>query len=433
MAAQALLVPARRPKVLFVTPVVPAFAGLGAAMRCAQSLDALCNLADVTLLILRRPAIREEVIDSWFHECTEQVVDWYMPERSMRSGARFGQSSGLIGRLRRVLRGAPLELDDYPPELAHGLTLNNGEPFHSMHVFRLRAAPIALRLAERLGIPKARRVLDLDDLESKAMRRLADARRHLLGHQTYWLDRLESAKTARAEERLGSGFGSVLLCSAKDRDEFQQRCPSTTVTVLPNVYPLPTGDALPAHSPPARPTVLFVGSLDYLPNQDAVRLLLDEIVPRVRRDVPNVIFRVAGRRPPEWMTKDCQAAWVDLVPNPPDMAPLYRDATVTVVPLLSGGGTRIKILEAFAYGVPVISTTVGAEGLEITPGQDILIADVSEDFARDVVALLANEERRTRISVAGRTTLERFYSAPRTKAYLCHTHALGQGDVPRPP
>lgn len=424
MAAQAPVVPARRRKVLFVTPVVPAFTGLGAAMRCAQSLDALCKLADVTLLILRRPAIREEVIDSWFHECTEQVVDWCMPERSMTPGARLSQSSGLVGRLRRVLRGAPLELDDYPPELADGVALKTDEPFHSMHVFRLRAAPIALRLAERLGIPKAGRVLDLDDLESKAMRRLSDTRRHLLGHQTYWLDRLESAKTARAEERLGREFGTVLLCSAKDRDEFQQRCPDTTVAVLPNVYPLPAGDVLPDHSPPARPTVLFVGSLDYLPNQDAVRLLLDEIVPRVRYDMPDVIFRVAGRRPPEWMAKDCQAARVDLIPNPPDMAPLYRDATVTVVPLLSGGGTRIKILEAFAHGVPVVSTTVGAEGLDVVHRRHLLLADHVDSLATSLRELLRNADDGVSLAAGGRALLAERYLPAAMLTTLSHLHLM---------
>jgi glycosyltransferase involved in cell wall biosynthesis len=415
---------AARPRILFVTPVVPAFTGLGAAMRCAFSVASLCDLAEVTLLLVRRPANREEPIAEGLRNRLAEVVEITLPEGLETPRERFAGLAGVAGLVRRALHPAPLELGDYPAIAADDIALSGGSPWHSMHVFRLRIAPLALRVADRLGIPAKRRVLDLDDVESVALRRLAEARRAELGGATYWLERLESIKTARAEERLARSFGTVLLCSTRDQQAFQRRCPQCAVGVLPNVYPLPATTGDEPRLPPSSPTVLFVGSLDYPPNQDAVRLLLQEIVPLVRNTTPDVVFRVAGRRPPEWMARDCAARKVELVANPPDMAPLYRDATVTVVPLLSGGGTRIKILEAFAYGVPVVSTTVGAEGLVVTHGHDILIADTVPGFAQHIDALVGDSAFRQKLAAAGRETLCRSYGPVAMQRQLMVAHAL---------
>jgi glycosyltransferase involved in cell wall biosynthesis len=411
-----------RPRILFVTPVVPAFTGLGAAMRCAYSLDALCDLAQVTLLLVRRTANREEHIAERLRTRAAEVVEITLPEGLGTPRERFAGQTGVAGLVRRALHPAPLELGDYPAIAADDLALNGGNPWHSMHVFRLRIAPLALRVADRLGIPTRRRVLDLDDVESVALRRLAEARRAELGGATYWLERVESIKTARAEERLARSFGTVLLCSTRDQQTFQSRCPQCAVGVLPNVYPLPATTGDESRQPPPRPTVLFVGSLDYLPNQDAVRLLLQEIVPLVRNAAPDVVFRVAGRRPPEWMARDCAASQVELVANPPDMAPLYRDATVTVVPLLTGGGTRIKILEAFAHSVPVVSTTVGAEGLEVVDGQHLVLADDPGVLAAQVCRLLNSAGERDRLIAAGQALLGEHYLPTAMRATLGRVH-----------
>jgi glycosyltransferase involved in cell wall biosynthesis len=413
-----------RPRLLFVTPVVPAFTGLGAAMRCAHSLSALCDSADVTLVLVRRTANRSESIDENLRGRLSNIVELTVPDDSPTPRARVARMSGIAGLVRRALHPEPLELGDYPPVLADRLSVLAGLPWHSMHVFRLRVAPLAVRLAGRLGIPRSRRVLDLDDVESLAMRRLADARRKEIGRATYWLEYLESVKTARAEERLAREFATVLLCSTKDRDEFQRRCPGCDVNVLPNVYPLPENPSQSPQPSPSTPTVLFVGSLDYPPNQDAVHLLLRQIVPRVRARAPAVVFRVAGRRPPEWMRQDCAATGVELIADPPDMGPLYRAASLAIAPLLSGGGTRIKILEAFAYEVPMVATTVGAEGLMITHGRDVLISDTAEGLAQHVVALLADAAFRQRLITAGRHTLQSNYGASVVRDRMGAIHNL---------
>jgi glycosyltransferase involved in cell wall biosynthesis len=415
-----------KPRVLFVTPVVPAHTGLGAAMRCAYALESLCSMAAVTVVLLRRETNATDQLTDRLLACVAGLHEVRPPPGWAPLRQRLPRAERSLGWLRRALHPNPLDLGDYPVEMADEIALGPEPAWHSMHVFRLRAAPFALRLADRVAIPKVRRVLDLDDIESKAMRRLADARRVELGRRMYWLECLEGAKTAKGEERLGREFGTVLVCSDSDRDEFQRRCPATRVAVMPNVYPLPEAAQRPQNPAPAIPTVLFVGSLDYHPNQDAVHLLLREIVPRVRADVPNAIFRVAGRRPPEWMVADCAAAQVDLIPNPPDMAPLYRDATVAVVPLLSGGGTRIKILEAFAHGVPVVSTAVGAEGLLVAHEANILLADAPSQFSRYVTELLRCPGYGAGLAAAGWETVGSLYSPPVITARLAEVHGFNR-------
>lgn len=410
-----------RPRILFVTPFVPAFTGVGVAMRCAFSLDALCELAEVTLVLVRREANRDEPIGDHFRRRTSAVLD-HLPLATLNRPIM--RTGGLLGLARRALHSGPLDLRDYPISIADELSLGGGRPWHSMHVFRLRIAPLATRLGDRLGIPKARRVLDLDDVESIAMRRLAEVRRLELGRATYWLERLESRKVAAAEERVCKDFGTVLLCSTNDCDAFQRRCPGTPAAVLPNVYPLPDRNATPNGKLPPNPTVLFVGSLNYLPNQDAVRFLLKEIVPRMRERLSKVAFCVAGRRPPEWMAQDCAASNVELVPDPPDMAPLYRAATLMVVPLLSGGGTRIKILEAFAYGVPVVSTTVGAEGLEVVHGQHLLIADGGSEFASRAISLINDKNLIEQLTRSGAQLLRARYTPSAMTELLSQVHGF---------
>jgi glycosyltransferase involved in cell wall biosynthesis len=101
---------------------------------------------------------------------------------------------------------------------------------------------------------------------------------------------------------------------------------------------------------------------------------------------------------------------VEIIGDPLDIAPFYARADVAIVPLRAGGGTRIKILEAFSYGVPVISTTIGAEGLKVTPGSDILIADDPEAFADECCRMIADESLRQRIAAAGRNLWESEYT-----------------------
>lgn len=149
--------------------------------------------------------------------------------------------------------------------------------------------------------------------------------------------------------------------------------------------------------------ILSVASLDWFPNQDALDYFSSDIFPLVRQKLPNTILRVVGRRPPEALKKRLSAIpGIEFVGEVTDVRPYIDRASVIVVPLRIGGGSRLKILEALAAGKAVVSTSIGAEGLGLKPEKHLLIADSSVEFARRVVEVLNSKETRQRLGQSGR-------------------------------
>jgi len=165
--------------------------------------------------------------------------------------------------------------------------------------------------------------------------------------------------------------------------------------------------------------LLSISSLDWFPNADALEYFATQIMPLVRKEHPGAVLRIVGRRPPDSLrNKLTKLVGIDFVGEVPDVRPYLRQASVVVVPLRIGGGSRLKILEALAAGKPVVSTSVGAEGLDLVPSQEICIADGPTEFARTVSALLASSNDRGRIALAGRARVEKEYGWERISQHL---------------
>jgi glycosyltransferase involved in cell wall biosynthesis len=194
------------------------------------------------------------------------------------------------------------------------------------------------------------------------------------------------------------------------------------VSVLPNCVPAP---AMRVQRDVARhKNVLFVGSLDYGPNQDAFRWLCTELKASIDRDCGSgVTLRIVGRRPFPGAAALAASSGVDLVADAPDLAEHYLWASLVVVPIRSGGGTRIKILEALSYGVPVVSTTLGAEGLSLDDGKDFLRADSADEFAAAVRRILTDPGFRERLAAAGLATHASRYSPDVAERIIAALHA----------
>jgi glycosyltransferase involved in cell wall biosynthesis len=173
-----------------------------------------------------------------------------------------------------------------------------------------------------------------------------------------------------------------------------------------NVAAIPTGVDIDYFTPPETPPdsaadLVFVGSMDWLPNVDGVLYFVREVLPLIRRRRPDCSLAVAGRSPsPEVLALGRNDPRIHITGTVPDVRPYLWGSRVSIVPLRIGGGTRLKIYESMAARVPVVSTTVGAEGLEIHPGTDIAIADTPEMFAARCVELLENPAERFRLSEA---------------------------------
>ena len=177
---------------------------------------------------------------------------------------------------------------------------------------------------------------------------------------------------------------------------------------------IPTGVDIEYFSPSAnaeRPAhLVFSGSMDWHPNEDAVRYFIGEILPAIRDAIPAATFSIVGRNPSAELHSFAAAAGVEVTGTLDDIRPAIAEASVCVVPLRAGSGTRLKIFEALAMGKPVVSTTLGAEGLAMESGRHFVAADGPRAFAEAVVGLLRDDQRRRQIAAAGRALVEARYS-----------------------
>ena len=180
------------------------------------------------------------------------------------------------------------------------------------------------------------------------------------------------------------------------------------------VRAIPTGVDIAYWSRDGRPeapaSLVFTGSMDWYPNEDAVLYFVDAVLPRIRRDVPEASLTVVGRNPTPRLRRLGAQAGVRVTGTVDDVRPHVADAAVCVVPLRVGGGTRLKIFEALAMEKAVVSTSIGAEGLPVRSGEHAVIADDPVEFARAVVRLLQHPDERRRLGVAGRRLVEERYS-----------------------
>jgi glycosyltransferase involved in cell wall biosynthesis len=167
--------------------------------------------------------------------------------------------------------------------------------------------------------------------------------------------------------------------------------------------------------------ILYLGSLDWRPNLDAVDRLLTEIFPVVQQSIPEAQLVIVGRKPPESLLRRIAPMnQVRLHADVPDVKPYLEQSGVMAVPLRIGGGSRLKILEALACGLPVISTTIGAEGLELTPGRDLTITDTSQAMAEAIVHTLRNPQEAFDQAKQGQSTVAALYDWSRLASKLEH-------------
>jgi sugar transferase (PEP-CTERM/EpsH1 system associated) len=224
---------------------------------------------------------------------------------------------------------------------------------------------------------------------------------------------LESRALAGAERRYVGLADHVLTVSENDRAFFLQYVEPTRISVIPTG--VDTEYFQPLLEPEEPDTMAFTGTMDWMPNEDGVAYFVDKVLPLIRREIPAAVFWAIGRRPPRRI-QALASANVVVTGAVDDIRPYLGKAAVCVVPLRSGSGTRIKIFEAMAMGKAVVSTTMGAEGLPVRHGENIILADEPADFARQVVCLLRDPQRRRQLGQAARQLVEKDYGWPAVAA-----------------
>ena len=218
---------------------------------------------------------------------------------------------------------------------------------------------------------------------------------------------LEAIKARRFEAKTFGRAQYGMACSNEDANALHKICPGLEIFVIPNVVDINEYDGTKGEEPD---TVIFVGSMDSVPNRDAVSHFVRDILPLIQIEVPGVRFIAAGRNAsPEFRASFSHVPAVQFTGTLPDIRPVIAKAAVSVVPLRIGSGTRIKILEGAAMGKAIVSTTLGAEGLDLEPDKEILIADDPRQFASCVTELLRNPERRKSLGEAARRRIAADY------------------------
>jgi glycosyltransferase involved in cell wall biosynthesis len=217
--------------------------------------------------------------------------------------------------------------------------------------------------------------------------------------------KLQADRMYHYERRVSRAAGHIVAVSQTDATEMRRLFDVTRVTEIPtgvNIqYFLPPDQSGAGASAcqPAAADLVFVGSMDWLPNVDGVLYFVREILPLIRRQRPATTLAIVGRTPPPKIAQlAAEDPGIQVTGTVPDIRPYLWNSAVSIVPLRIGGGTRLKIYEAMAAQIPVVSTTIGAEGLSINPPEDIRIADAPDRFAAHCLELLATPELRARQS-----------------------------------
>ena len=250
------------------------------------------------------------------------------------------------------------------------------------------------------------KVLFTHNVEEQIWRRHFEVTRNPLWKAVAWR---EYRMLRAAERRYVRRAEHVLAVSENDRDFFASYTDPAKITVVP------TGVDVDYFQPGTRPeqpeTLVFTGSMDWMPNEDAILYFVEAILSHLQNEFPNIELRVVGRSPSKrLLALGAERKQVKVTGSVKDIRPHVLDSAVYVIPLRIGGGTRIKIFEAMAMGKAVVSTSIGAEGLPVQHNENILLADDPAEFAQQVARLLRNAEERHRIGRAARALVEQNYS-----------------------
>ena len=258
-------------------------------------------------------------------------------------------------------------------------------------------------------------VLDAHNVETDVLSTLAAVDERRL-HRVRW--RWEAAKTERFERAVLARARAVCATSDEDASALEG-LGAHHLLIVPNGVACASVE----HRPPAASAELcYVGHFGYRPNQLAAIELVDAVLPRVRAELPAATVTLVGREPGADLARRVGEG-VTLAADVPDVLPYLHQARALVVPLRSGSGTRLKVLEALAAGVPVVSTPFGVAGLDVRDGQDVLIGGSSADLAAAAVRVLSDDGLADGLSERGRRLVERRYDWPVVARPLVELHA----------
>lgn len=309
---------------------------------------------------------------------------------SVRKPATYGA----VNLLRGIAGRWPISVLNYTSaEMETALAgLPDPRSFDLLHVDSIHM----LRYADQLGPEKA--IYNWHNIESELMRRYS---RTVSSRARRFYASLTARKLEPLEKQILQSALGHIVCSERERQQLTQIAPAARIAVIENG--VDTGQFEAMEEAGARDRIVFVGKMDYYPNIEAATSFVHNLWSRIRERMPSLRLTIVGADPPAAVKALEETAGVEVTGTVPNVGPYYRGSLAAIVPLKTGGGTRLKILEAMAARTPVISTAVGAEGLSVTPGRNILIADAdsAESWLQHLKLLADSTEKRSEIAAEG--------------------------------
>ena len=375
---------------LFISPEAPYPLAGGGALRSASLLNFLARQFEVDLIVFREPNAgdpRQQVPPGLARRL--HVVD--LPSNSRHTLARAARNAG------RLARRVPPLMDRFAGFGERIAAATRGQHYELAVIEHFWCAPYW----EQAAAVSDATLLDLHNIESILHERCA---RDATGPQAL-AHRAFQTVCRSLEEQWLPRFTYLLAASEEDFRQLRNISRDSNVLIYPNSIPFVN---LPSVQPQERKEhmIVFSGNLEYHPNISAVRYFHQEIWPFLRLRWPGLIWRLVGKNPQAVAKIVWGDSRIQLSGAVSDAVPELARAKVAIVPLRAGSGTRLKIIEAWAAGVPVVSTPLGAEGLRARDGEHLLLADDALSFGQAVSSLLASPALADRIGRSGRYLYE---------------------------
>jgi glycosyltransferase involved in cell wall biosynthesis len=327
-----------------------------------------------------------------------------------RDVGRWASSANYADHLSNLFASIPYGVTRYHSLfMAERIAQRLKENFNAVIAASLFAA---VNLPEKLETPL---IVDENDVEHVILERYLHEQHNPLLRAYAWL---EARKMRYWERIVGARSSVVMLCSENDCAIMRRTCPKAPLAMVPNTIDVETYRAV---APPGKARVLYLAGMDWLPNQDASKFFIEEILPSLKRAVPRVKFVIAfspEHAPPRRFREQFATVSGVEFSETNNVRGEFAQASVLVVPLRIGSGTRFKILEASAMAIPVVSTRVGAEGLNLRNGKEIVLEDDPEKFARATAALLADSSMCAALGLSARARVQQHYGFDVLRATL---------------
>jgi glycosyltransferase involved in cell wall biosynthesis len=381
-------------RILMLTLIAPYPPDSGPKIKTYHLLQYLCAHHEVTLVSLVRNEQERKNAESLRRICREVYTVPF--QRSRWKDARFLLKSALTGDSFILSRDASPELH----RLLH--TLTSREYFDIIHADQLNMAPFAVDL------PGGARIIDQHNAVWTIVARMA-TRFHLIRRIGL---QIEARRLRRAEARLCSRFDGMLAVSKPDYTFLQWAAADAGVTLPPTtIIPIAidTRNEMPVQRHAAPDTILSMATMFWPPNVDGVLWFAREVWPLVRQEVPHARVALVGARPPAPVRQLTADPAIDVPGYVAEPRPYLERTAALIVPVHAGGGMRVKILEALARGLPIVSTTIGYEGIDLTPDEHLLVGDTPTAFANAVIRLLRDPALGRQLAAQGRRVAEERY------------------------